>query len=608
MSWQSFRENVNLAIYDGKETAILSLRVMSFGVSVAAVITLVYFYGFPIDDATKGNLLSIIKFSFFFYVTRYLVRLFYSFEPRRFIKEAWFEGLLMLLLLVDGVGDIFFGMTLEGAIFQRLGVQSSTHLSIVFIQIYILIITAFEIGKVSSFIRRLKLNPAVIFVLVFTTLILGGTLLLSLPEMTIMAGQMPFIDALFTSTSASCVTGLIVVDTPIYFSEKGLVVIMGLIKLGGLAIISFGVYFALISQFGVGITKHSIIDDFVHEDSVLSSKGLFGNIIAWSIAIELTGSILMYFSWDDGIAFASQGEKIFSSVFHSVSAFNNAGFTLFTDGIYNEAVRYNYMIHVWITLLVFFGALSFIAILDLFSFKSLKVRGKLSWVKLSFGTKVSLYFSSTLVILGAVAFYILESDNVLSGQSTTSSVVTSIFQSVSRTSGFSTVDFRNLSLPVLIMFLFLMFIGGSSSSTAGGIKISTFALLYASVISTITGKKQAELFNHSIANTLIGKALAVLMFFIVVNILAVALLSITEADILAQENRTMMDLIFEGVSAIGTVGLSMGITSELSNAGRIIILLSMFIGRVGALLIAFSFGKKTVSSGYKLPDGHAMMG
>ncbi|HIO72432.1 MAG TPA: hypothetical protein EYN38_04930, partial [Flavobacteriales bacterium] len=137
---------------------------------------------------------------------------------------------------------------------------------------------------------------------------------------------------------------------------------------------------------------------------------------------------------------------------------------------------------------------------------------------------------------------------------------------------------------------------------------STFALLYASVISTITGKKQAELFNHSIANTLIGKALAVLMFFIVVNILAVALLSITEADILAQENRTMMDLIFEGVSAIGTVGLSMGITSELSNAGRIIILLSMFIGRVGALLIAFSFGKKTVSSGYKLPDGHAMMG
>ena len=124
MSWQSFRENVNLAIYDGKETAILSLRVMSFGVSVAAVITLVYFYGFPIDDATKGNLLSIIKFSFFFYVTRYLVRLFYSFEPRRFIKEAWFEGLLMLLLLVDGVGDIFFGMTLEGAIFQRLGVQT----------------------------------------------------------------------------------------------------------------------------------------------------------------------------------------------------------------------------------------------------------------------------------------------------------------------------------------------------------------------------------------------------------------------------------------------------------------------------------------------------
>lgn len=608
MSFQNIRENVNLAIYDSKDQVILTLRVLSFAVSIAAVITLVYFYGFPIDAETKSNLLSVIKFSFFFYVSRYLVRVFYSFEPLNFIKEAWFEGLLMLLLLVDGLGDIFLGITLEGAIFKRLGVESSTQFSLVFIQIYILIITAFEIGKVSTFIPRMKLNPAIIFVLSFVILILGGSLLLSLPEMTTMAGRMPFIDALFTSTSATCVTGLIVVDTLTYFTTKGLIVIMSLIKLGGLAIISFATYFALISQFGVGITKHAIIEDFVHEDSVLSSKGLFGNIIIWSLSIELIGSILMYFSWDGGIAFANQGEKIFSSVFHSLSAFNNAGFTLFTDGIYNEVVRYNYMIHVWIALLVFFGALSFMAILDLFSFKSLRERGKLSWKKLSFGTKISLYFSSTLIVLGALVFYLLEKDNVLSGQSATASIVTSIFQSVSRTSGFSTVDFNDLSLPVLIMFLFLMFIGGSSTSTAGGIKISTFALLYASVIATITGKKQAELFNHSISNTLIGKALAVLMFFIAVNIVGVILLSITESHILAEENRSLLDLIFEEVSAVGTVGHSMGITSELSYAGRIIILCSMFIGRVGALLVAFSFGRKVLSSDYKLPDGHAMMG
>ncbi len=608
MSFQNIRENINLAIYDSKDKAILVLRVLSFAVSIASIITLAYFYGFPIDAATKANLLSIIKISFFFYVSRYLVRLFYSFEPWIFIKEAWFEGLLMLVLMIDGLGDIFLGITLEGAIFKQLGVQSFTHFYLVFIQIYILIITAFEIAKIGAFIPRLKINPAVIFILSFVILILAGTVLLSLPEMTTMAGRMPFIDALFTSTSATCVTGLIVVDTPTYFTTKGLVVIMALIKLGGLFIVCFSVFFALISNFGVGIAKHSIIEDFVHKGSVLSSKGLFANIIIWSLAIELTGSILMYFSWDEGIAFASNSEKIFSSVFHAFSAFNNAGFTLFTDGIYNEAVRYNYMIHVWITLLVFFGALSFMAILDLFSFESLKERGRSSWKKLSFGTKVSLYFSCALVVLGALVFYILEKDNALSEHNTIAAIFTSIFQSVSRTSGFSTVDFNTLSLPVLIMFLFLMFIGGSSTSTAGGIKISTFALLYASVISTITGKKHAELFNHSIANTLIGKALAVLMFFIAVNIIGIALLSITEAHILAQDNRTMMDLIFEEVSAVGTVGHSMGITSELSYAGRIIILLSIFVGRVGTLLIAFSFGRKASSSEYKLPDGHAMMG
>ena len=608
MSWQSLRENVNLAIYDSKDRVILALRVLSFGVSTAAVISLVYFYGFPIDEATKANLLLVIKFSFFFYVTRYLVRVFYSFEPWVFIKEAWFEGLLMLLLLVDGLGDIFLGMTLETAIFQQLGMRSTTQLSLVFIQIYILIITAFEIGKVSSFIPRFKINPAVTFVFCFLVLVLGGALLLSLPEMTVMPGRMPLIDALFTSTSATCLTGLTVVDTPTYFTTKGIIVIAGLIKLGGLAIVSFAIYFALMSQFGVGITKHAIIEDFVHEDSVLSSKGLFGYIVTWSLAIELVGAILIYFRWSDGINFANQGEKIFSSVFHSLSAYNNAGFTLFTDGLNSESVRFNYMIHVWITLLVFFGSLSFLAILDLFSFKSFRERGKLSWKRLSFATKVSLYFSCALVILGAVIFYLLERDSALYEQSTTASVVTSIFQSVSRTSGFSTVEFKDLSIPVLIMFLFLMFIGGSSASTAGGIKISSFAVLYATVIATITGKKQAELFNHSISNTLIGKALAVLMFVTTLHIIGVSALSITEAHMLAQDNFTWFDLIFEEVSAIGTVGLSMGLTSELSDPGRIIILLSMFAGRVGILLVAFSFGRRAISSAYKLPDGHAMMG
>jgi len=513
-----------------------------------------------------------------------------------------------MLLLADGIGDLFFNITLEQAFFKKIGVHSFTNIYFLFIQFYILIIVAFEIGRTTTLLPKLKLNPAVIFMLSFVILILIGTLMLILPEMTVAPGSMPLIDAFFTSTSATCVTGLIVVDTATYFSFKGHIVIMTLLKLGGLNIIAFGTFFALISKFGVGIKHHAIIEDFVNKDSILSSKGLIGRIIVWSFFIEFVGTLAMYFAWDPSIPFETTGDKIFSSFFHSFSAFNNAGFTLFTGGLYNEYVRHNYMIHLIVTVLVFFGALGFMTIFDLFALKKLQQRLKYSWKHLQFSSRIALYFSLALVVLGAVMFFILERNNTLADQGIVAATISSVFQSVTRTSGFNTVDISALSMPMLILMLFLMFVGGSSNSTGGGIKTSTFALLYASVVATITGKKQAELFRHSISNSLMSKAFAVLLFFIVGTIAGIFLLSITEAHILAQESRSIMDIIFEEVSAIGTVGLSMGITPELSSAGKIIIMLSMLIGRVGTLTVAFSFGKRLISSDYKYPEGHTMLG
>ena len=604
---EDFREKVNLSIYDSKEKMLQSLRILSFIVSILAVSTLIIFYGFPLTETTKNSLLFIIKGSFAFYIIRYFIRFFYSFDIQKFFKHTWFEGLLMLILLIDGIGDIFFNTTLEKKLFEYLGIYSFTHVYFLSLQLYILIIVAYEIGRSTTLIPKMKLNPSLVFILSFIIIISSGTLLLMLPEMTTIPGSMPFIDALFTSTSASCVTGLIVVDTPTYFTTKGLFVIMALIKLGGLNIIAFGTFFALFSKFGVGIKHDSAIEDFVNKNSLFSNKGMLGRIILWSFIIEFLGALAMYFSWNSGVPFTGLSDKIFSSIFHSFSAFNNAGFCLFSDSFYNDHVRFNYIVHIIITLLVFLGSLGFMTMFDLFGLKDIKERYKFPWKHFTFSSKVALYFSFWLVFIGAIAFFILEKNNTLSEHGIFGSIITSVFQSVTRTSGFNTVDIDALTMPMTIIILFLMFVGASPSSTGGGIKTSTFAIIYASVISTIKGKKQPELFKYSISTNLIYKAFAILLFFTAGNLIGIFLLSITEQHILEMEGRNIMDLIFEEVSALGTVGLSTGITSSLSNSGKAIIILSMILGRVGTLTVAFSFRRNNTSSDYEYPEGHTML-
>jgi len=252
--------------------------------------------------------------------------------------------------------------------------------------------------------------------------------------------------------------------------------------------------------------------------------------------------------------------------------------------------------------------LGFMAIFDIFDIKKIKERVKYPWKQYSFSTKIALYFSIGLIVFGAIMFYFLESGISIKEYSAWEIIITSLFQSITRTSGFSTVDIGSLSLPMLIVFLFLMFVGSSSSSTGGGIKTSTFALLWSSTIATIRGRKKAELFQKSISNDLLFKAYSVFIFFIVGNLICIFLLSITEQDILLKEGRSMMDLIFEEVSAFGTVGLSTGITNQLSPMGRIIIIISMFVGRLGTLTVAFALSKKPISTSYKYPNGHTMIG
>ncbi len=608
MSLKTIREKANLFLYDSKEKVSRIFKGLNLLISLIAISTLIYYYGYPQTEQSEALLLNIIKGSFGFYIINFLVKFIYDFEPRQFFKRNWFEGVLMLFLIVEGISYNFFGVLLLPSLFVKIGLESFADFSTLFIQFYLLTVVLFKIAKTSTILPNLKLHPSNIFILSFLLIILAGTGLLMLPEMTNPLDQsMNFLDALFTSTSATCVTGLIVEDTATFFTFKGQIVILILIKLGGLNIIAFGSFIALMSKFGVGVKQHTVIEDFVNKDSVLSSKGMLGKVIIFSILIELIGTLWMYFSWGD-VSFKSNGERMFFSVFHSVSAFNNAGLSLFTDGLYNEAVRTNYMIHNIITFLVFFGALGMMAIFDVFSIRNIRSRLKNKWRQISFGSKIALYFSLGLVAFGTIAYYLLEYDNTLKGQGFTGAFTTSLFQSVTRTSGFNTVDIGAMSTPMLVLMIFLMFIGSSSSSTGGGIKTSTFALLWASIIATVKGKRNTELFKRTISNDLVFRAFSVLLFFILGNMVGIFILTISESHILEQPNRSILDLIFEEVSAFGTVGLSTGITGELSTVGKVVIIISMFVGRIGTLTIAYLFGKQLVSKNYKYPQGHTMVG
>jgi len=607
LSWQEFRERANVWLYDSKDRALGLFQWLNLAVNLSALVSLAVYYGYDHSAETAGQLFGVVKFSFGFYVLHYLVRVLYHFHPKTFFRETWAEGLLMALLAVEGAGDLFLGMPLLGSAVSTI-VPNATDLSTFVVQGYLLVAILTEWMRPGSRLPRVKVHPAMVFITSFLVLIAAGTWLLSMPQMTTVDGGMPWADALFTATSATCVTGLMSVDTMTYFTHKGHWVLLVLIQLGGLNFIAFGSFLALASKFGVAVKQHDVIEDFVNTDNLLGSSGTLGKVVMWCLGLELLGAVALMALWSPDVPFSGWADRAFSSVFHSVSAFNNAGITLFTDGLAHPWVATNWLVHWVITALVFLGALGMIAMFDLFDVSKLRERMMQPWKTISFPTKIALYFSTGLVVFGGVAYGALEWHGTLEGMSWFGKFTTTVFQSVTRTSGFNTVDIGAVGMPMLFLLLVLMFIGASSSSTGGGIKTSTFAIVLADVARTVRGADHVQIFQRTINDVLRSRAYSVLLFFLVGNLVGVFLLTLTESAMLNASSCTFFDLAFEHVSAMGTVGLSTGITPMMSTAGKMVLSAAMFVGRVGTLTVAFAVGGRTLQSHFKYPDGHTLVG
>jgi trk system potassium uptake protein len=440
----------------------------------------------------------------------------------------------------------------------------------------------------------IHLSSSRIILLSFAVPILIGAILLSLPISSEAGSEIGWLNALFTSTSAVSVTGLAVVDTGATFSTFGQIVILCLIQFGGLGFMTYSVLVAVVLGKKIGLKDRLLIQQSTNAISVQGVVKLSLGIITVALLFELIGAFILAFRWMGDMGFAS---AFYYGIFHSVSSFNNAGFGLWSDSL--SGYVGDPLVNIVITVLFIVGGLGFTVILDLWKNRS--------WRKLSLHSKIVIIASTLLCAAGFVVIVVIEWGNPDTFELLTWSekLWAGYFQGVvTRTAGFNTIDIASMMTASQFFMIFLMFIGASSGSTGGGIKTTTFVVLVLALISIVKGKQDTHILQRRIPPALIMRAFAVLVISVSVVIIVTFLLTLSEHSL----QKDFMEVLFEVTSAFGTVGLSMGLTAELSPLGKLLIIITMFIGRLGPLTLVFALSQKQNQVKYRYPEEKVIIG
>lgn len=439
-------------------------------------------------------------------------------------------------------------------------------------------------------------TPARVLVLGFASVILLGTMLLMLPEATVDGLGLSFLNALFTATSAVCVTGLVVVDTGTTLTMLGQLFVISMIQIGGLGFMTFATLFTIMLGRRVTLRERLLLQEALNENSVAGVVRLTKYIIAVTFTIEGIGALILAIRWSFDMHWK---QAVYFGIFHSVSAFNNAGFDLF--GNFSSLTKYvgDPVVNITIIGLIILGGLGFVVISDVYSHRQ---------GKLTLHTKLVLKFTAGLILFGALAVFALEYTNpkTLAGLDPVAKILASLFQSVTpRTAGYNTLDIGSLRMTTLLIIITLMFIGASPGSTGGGIKTTSLASLVLYVVSLIKGKESVSYQERTIPKEAIQKAVVVIFLSCVFVLTITVILTITDSD------KDFLKLLFETTSAFGTVGLTTGITPSLSSLGKTAIIFTMYCGRVGLLTLVLALAQKratTKTSHIKYPDEKIMIG
>jgi len=589
------------------EEVLIAVNVVTAAM-VAATFVLLFGFKEPLLVETILYTLQVVLLCVF--VAEKIIRLSNAVSKVEFWQANWFEIPLLLLLgvAVVGAGHWFAPTKDEAAVVRHFAVG-----------VYLILQVVTKLCRTSVNLAASGKSPTRTLIASFLVLIISGAGLLMLPRAST-GESLSFVDALFTATSATCVTGLIVKDTGQDFSLMGQVVILSLIQLGGLGIVVFGAVFALLLGQALSLRESVAMRDLLSARTLSQIGKIIAFIFVGTVLIEAIGAAGLFGMWDNVPGRVTDiHQQWFYSIFHSISAFCNAGFSLFG----NSFISYNrsWSVYVVVCPLIILGGLGFGVLYDIFNTatnrvnqffkKLLHKQYRLSMEtpkRLRLQTKIVLSVSTFLIVLGMLAILLFERYASGGDSAEKTGILGALFQSVTaRTAGFNTVDISSLSSSSKFVLILLMFIGGSPGSTAGGIKTVTLAVVIMTAVAALRKRHEVEMFKRSVRIVVVGRAITVTLLFAAVLFSAALALSITESS----NGFTLSEIMFETASALGTVGLSTGVTGSLTtltDAGKLIIIAVMLIGRLGplTLLAALTFNIKPAR--YNYPDEAVIVG
>lgn len=586
---------------------LLERTLIGFNTLASAVVvaTFVGLFGFD-EPLLQAKILYAVQVALLcVFVGEKIVRFLNAASKTEFWHVNWLE-----IPLLTGLAIV---VVVAGPLFGKAQPTVVRHFAV---GVYLVVQVVTKLCRTSVSMAASGRNPTRTLILSFIVLILSGAGILMLPRAATVK-SLGFVDALFTATSATCVTGLVVKDIGRDFSLMGQVVILALIQLGGLGIVIFGAVLALLLGQAFSLRESVAMRDLLSESTLGRISKMIAFVFAATVLIEVAGAVSLWAMWDNVPGRVMDGsQRWFCSIFHSISAFCNAGLGLFSDSF----VSYNrcWAVYVVICPLIVLGGLGFSVLYNIGNIVVDRI-GRLAKnslghnqvfeakapVKMLLQTKVVLTTTASLIILGTLSLLLFERYAVTPTSSVESQagtalkfgVLDALFQSVTaRTAGFSTVNIATLSASSKVILMFLMFIGGSPGGTAGGIKTVTLAVVIMAVVTVVRRRSEVEMFKRSVATAVVGKAITVTVLFFVVLFTASLALSVTENA----NGFTMLQIVFETCSALGTVGLSTGITPSLTTAGKLIIIALMLFGRLGplALLAALTFNPRPAEYNY----------
>jgi len=579
-----------------------------FFVSIVTVSAVVVDYGFVLDEGEMKVVQHVYSHAWWIYFISYIIHLCLDWMKIN-RKTVFMTTLLGLLLVLTAVSEIFVPPA-DGHAFAWLWDVSSNKFIVI---ATLLLFAALEISKgVVSFINK-NTNPALLMAVCFAVIILFGALLLLLPRSTHEHIRLSLIDALFVSTSAVCVTGLSTVDVAQTFSLEGQIVIALLIQIGGLGVMTITSFFAMFFMGGTGLYNQFALRDMVGSDTFSSLISTLLYILGFTFSIELLGACCIWFSIHGTLGLTLH-EELFFSVFHAISAFCNAGFSTLTGNLGNDAILYGHnSFFLIISVLVILGGIGFPILMNFKRVVAYSLR-KFLWRKpedqsrpryihlTNINTKIVLVTTVFLLIGGTLLVALLEWNGAFAGMTTGERLVQSFFTAVvPRTAGFNSVDLTGFSLLTILVYMFLMWIGGASQSTAGGIKVNTFAVALANMRAVVHGENAVVLFKREITPDSVSRASAVIFGSIVTILFSFVTLLFLEP------NLSPKGLLFEVVSAYSTVGASLNVTPELGNAGKLLIVALMFVGRVGLITVLMSMTRQRGSRKFRYPKGNVII-